>query len=224
MMHKLGLIICGSVALIAQAACSSHSNAKVADAAVEEDAADIDGMIDAMIDAGPTTGVLGTSCTPMVTAGVPKYADGFCEVPLVCIPTAAGATTGACGYAVCPTGAGKPLTTLEEVSTNLFQTYCIGCHGPVMPRAKLDLSSTDRATLTAALTDSKMSTAVTVDEKRVKPGDADNSLLIHKLMTTGTVANQYGVGMPRTLPGSVCPETITALRAWINAGSGTTLP
>jgi hypothetical protein len=55
--------------------------------------------------------------------------------------------------------------------------------------------------------------------RRVVPGDPDHSFLILKLSTTVLNDPSYGAGMPRTDPGSVCPETLRAIRDWIAAGA-----
>ena len=53
---------------------------------------------------------------------------------------------------------------------------------------------------------------------RVVPFDAGASMLYIKLTTTSTMGH-YGAGMPLTAPGSVCPATVDAVGAWINAGA-----
>lgn len=219
-MMKREFMIANCLAVLAAVACSSSSSDKPPDAPTA--AADAPATPDAAANAP-----LGASCTPNVTTSGPAYPDATCALPLICSPAATSATTGTCQYALCPTAAptSATLSTLADVSAHLFQTACKGCHGGAAPKGGLDLSSTDLTALQTILLMTRTSSAVAVDEQRVKPGDADNSLLIHKLMVTGTAADaQFGYGMPRTLPGSVCPETIAALRTWINAGSGTTLP
>jgi len=53
---------------------------------------------------------------------------------------------------------------------------------------------------------------------RVKPGDPDGSFLLIKLQIT-TTTNDYGTGMPFTMPGSVCPSTLSTIRTWITQGA-----
>ncbi|HEY3820444.1 MAG TPA: hypothetical protein VGL81_24935 [Polyangiaceae bacterium] len=53
---------------------------------------------------------------------------------------------------------------------------------------------------------------------RVVPFDAGASMLYIKLTTT-SATGPYGSGMPDTAPGSVCPATLEAVAAWINAGA-----
>jgi hypothetical protein len=173
-----------------------------------------------------SAGVQGAACT--VPTGGPKNNDGFCGVPLICKPSAQGATTGTCDFAICPTGAGRMMATLDEISQALFVPSCVGgCHkaGGLFPA--LDFTVTDHAMLLDSLLASSTSTAVKVSEPRIKPGDADHSVLMHKMMVTATSQNpdpQYGRGMPTSFPGSVCPDTVDALRSWIDSGSGSALP
>jgi hypothetical protein len=55
--------------------------------------------------------------------------------------------------------------------------------------------------------------------KRVVPGDPDHSLLVIKLQTKRSDDPDYGSGMPLPSPGSVCPATLAAIRAWIANGA-----
>jgi hypothetical protein len=55
---------------------------------------------------------------------------------------------------------------------------------------------------------------------RVDPGHADASMLYIKLTLVGAKNDpSYGAGMPLTSPGSVCPEAVSAVGDWINAGA-----
>lgn len=173
-----------------------------------------------------SAGMQGVACA--VPSGGPKNNDGFCGVPLICKPTAQGATTGTCDFAICPTASGKAMTTLDEVDQALFVPSCVGgCHKPGGLFPALDFTITDHSMLLAALLAPSTSMAVKVSEPRVMPGDADHSVLMHKMMVTATSQNpdpQYGRGMPTSFPGSVCPDTAEALRTWIDSGSGSALP
>lgn len=55
--------------------------------------------------------------------------------------------------------------------------------------------------------------------QRVKPGDPEQSFLVIKLRTTSSADPRYGSGMPFLTPGSVCDDTLDAIRAWIAAGA-----
>jgi hypothetical protein len=57
------------------------------------------------------------------------------------------------------------------------------------------------------------------DLRRVVPGEPAASFLMIKLSTTVLNDPRYGAGMPRTAPGSVCPETLAAISDWITAGA-----
>jgi hypothetical protein len=54
---------------------------------------------------------------------------------------------------------------------------------------------------------------------RVAPFSPDASMLYIKLTLDAGNDPQYGSGMPLTAPGSVCPEALSAVRAWIGAGA-----
>jgi hypothetical protein len=54
---------------------------------------------------------------------------------------------------------------------------------------------------------------------RVVPGDPDHSFLVIKLSTKTSADADYGAGMPFTSPGSVCPEALATIRAWIADGA-----
>lgn len=55
--------------------------------------------------------------------------------------------------------------------------------------------------------------------RRVVPGVPDESLIIFKLSTTNESEGPYGRGMPRPTPGSICPESLDAIRLWIEGGA-----
>jgi hypothetical protein len=54
---------------------------------------------------------------------------------------------------------------------------------------------------------------------RVAPFDAGASMLYLKLTLTTRTDPRYGSGMPLTAPGSVCPATLDAVKAWIDQGA-----
>jgi hypothetical protein len=54
---------------------------------------------------------------------------------------------------------------------------------------------------------------------RVAPFDAGASMLYIKLTLTTRADPRYGSGMPLTAPGSVCPATLDAVKAWIDNGA-----
>jgi hypothetical protein len=54
---------------------------------------------------------------------------------------------------------------------------------------------------------------------RVAPGDAEASMLYHKLIVDSGNDPVYGAGMPLTNPGGVCPAAVSAVADWINGGA-----
>jgi len=55
--------------------------------------------------------------------------------------------------------------------------------------------------------------------RRVVPGDPDQSFLVIKLSTRSSQDPKYGSGMPFGAPGSVCPDALATIRAWIEDGA-----
>jgi hypothetical protein len=55
--------------------------------------------------------------------------------------------------------------------------------------------------------------------ERVVPYEAGASLLFIKLTLSDGASPHYGAGMPLTDPGDICPEALSAVRAWINSGA-----
>jgi hypothetical protein len=54
---------------------------------------------------------------------------------------------------------------------------------------------------------------------RVVPFDAGASMLYVKLTLKTNADPTYGSGMPRPTPGSVCPQVLDAVKAWIDQGA-----
>jgi hypothetical protein len=127
-------------------------------------------------------------------------------------------------YAVCPADI-QP--TFSSINENVFAMSCAistGCHTAdgASSATGLDLQTDPYTTLLGA--DGKGAPAANIDGSvrhlvRVVPGDPDNSYLVIKLTTKTNQDPQYGSGMPRTAPGSVCPPTVAAVRSWIQAGA-----
>jgi hypothetical protein len=57
------------------------------------------------------------------------------------------------------------------------------------------------------------------DLRRVVAGDPDQSFLVIKLSTRSSQDPKYGSGMPFGAPGSVCPDALATIRAWIEDGA-----
>jgi hypothetical protein len=105
------------------------------------------------------------------------------------------------------------LPTLQSIQTQVFGPACSGCHaggGTTLP------SSIDLTNANASFTNLVNITSTEVPgQKRVAPGDAANSYVIHKLQgDAGIVANRMPLGGPY-----LAQPTIDAIKQWINNGA-----
>ncbi len=134
------------------------------------------------------------------------------------------------GYAVCPPGLDA---SFDELRTRMFATRSCGadqahnCHstsGAAAVGTFLDFTLDAGAVYAELLgPDGGGQPAANVagDAKvlRVVPHDAGASMLYIKLTLKTAADPHYGAGMPFTAPGSVCPEALDAVRAWIDQGA-----
>jgi hypothetical protein len=148
-------------------------------------------------------------------------------------PTSGPAPEAAAGpsYAVCPPGMdasfgsiySQMLSTTSCGATN--PNSCHSTNGSLQTGSLLDYSLDASAVYAELLGDGGGVTAKNIDHPdvlvpRVDPGDAGASMLYIKLtLVDASNDPHYGAGMPLTTPGSVCPETLSAVAAWINAGA-----
>lgn len=134
------------------------------------------------------------------------------------------ASEDAPAYAVCPDGL---MPTFSSIRDNVFAHSCLEagkCHTSegAVDSGGLDLEMDPYTALlgadgTGAKANNPDGSLKTL--KRVVPGDPDHSFLVIKLSTMSGTDPQYGSGMPFPTPGSVCPEALDAIRAWITAGA-----
>jgi hypothetical protein len=127
--------------------------------------------------------------------------------------------------AVCPSALEA---TYESINAKIFAVSCgtdgNSCHSTkgALNSGALDLHDDAYSALLGGSGDGAGASNIEGSEKglkRVVPGDADNSFLVIKLSTKTGMDPKYGSGMPFTDPGSVCPDTLAAVRAWIDAGA-----
>ena len=133
-------------------------------------------------------------------------------------------------YAVCYA---TPDASFEDLRVNMFDTPSCGaaspsgCHstsGSKSARNLLDFSLEAGAVYAELVGDGGGHPAVNLvgdagEILRVAPSDAGASLLYIKLSLKKLGDPHYGNGMPLTTPGSVCPEALDAVRAWIDQGA-----
>jgi hypothetical protein len=100
----------------------------------------------------------------------------------------------------------------SEVQAIFGNRYCVGCHSG----SGTQLSQVFKVNSHAALLeDSIQCTQAATPRKRVKPGDAANSYLVHKVRGVMLCA---GVKMPQA--GTPLTEAeIKTIEDWINAGA-----
>ncbi len=115
-----------------------------------------------------------------------------------------------------PVGSGNgdlPVTfppTFTNIQANVFNRVCVACHiGANAPQGlRLDeVNAYDSLVNVASVERPELF--------RVRPGDPDNSYLIHKLEG---VPNIVGAQMPLNIP-PLPQETINAFRVWISQGA-----
>jgi hypothetical protein len=105
-----------------------------------------------------------------------------------------------------------PTVTLADLQTNVFGPRCSGCHtggGTALP-GSMNLSSAQN-TFAALVNVASIEVPAL---QRVKPGDPDNSFVIHKIEGTQTVGQRMPAGGP-----FLDQATIDQVRAWITAGA-----
>lgn len=134
-----------------------------------------------------------------------------------------GATKGE--YALCPEGITPSFASINEL---LLQPACASCHvknyeraGRVFPDGAGGLSFKGEgahAALRAARANNAGGRDRRTFTKIIVPGDPDASFLVKKLSMTEQ-SEAFGSGMPPKTPGSICPETLNAIRAWIEGGA-----
>jgi hypothetical protein len=170
------------------------------------------------------------ACASACDAGEPASPTNGLPVPTGTPPTPDGGP-GDSGpaYAVCPDGMDA---SFGSILTKMFATQSCGvsmsaCHselGAVMA-GSLDYSAEAGTVYEELLGDAgkgqpaKNVQGLATGLVRVVPGDASASYLYIKLTLTKTKDKQYGDGMPQLTPGSVCPEALEAVKAWIDDGA-----
>jgi mono/diheme cytochrome c family protein len=108
-----------------------------------------------------------------------------------------------------------PVVTLTQLQEQVFTPLCSGCHNGSQPAGGRLPGSQN---LTAGNTFSNIVGVASLEQPslmRVKPGDPDNSYLIHKVEGAADIS---GSQMP--LGGPVLSQaTIDQIRSWISAGA-----
>ena len=128
-------------------------------------------------------------------------------LPFVAILLGTAACRGDSGTE--PADSDTLMPTLSSIQTHIFTPSCAGHHGPSLAEADLDLSA-GRSFANLVNVPS-----IQVELDLVRPGDAENSYLIHKMDgRPGIVGRQMPIGR---LPFSA--EEIAVIRQWIDAGA-----
>jgi uncharacterized protein (TIGR03118 family) len=123
-----------------------------------------------------------------------------------------GNVTTSTAVAVIVNNTAPPPVTLADLQTNVFGPRCSGCHsgaGAGLP-GSMNLSSA-QTTFAALVNVASLEVPALL---RVKPGDPDNSFVIHKIEGTQTAGQRMPAGGP-----FLDQATIDQVRAWITAGA-----
>lgn len=158
--------------------------------------------------------VAGAGCS-LSTHNTPCLSNADCPANTTC-------ASGGCQPGTCP-----PLEpTFDSIDTKLFKGSCVfsSCHSTTgsSEAGGLDLEADPYHALLGS--DGKGAPAKNMGVMngppllRVKPGDPDGSLLVHKL-EIGDSDPMYGQGMPLGAAGTVCQGARDAIRQWILCGA-----
>ena len=105
--------------------------------------------------------------------------------------------------------------TLTQLQAQVFTPLCSGCHNGTQPAGGPLPGSQN---LTAGNTFTNIVGVASLEQPglmRVKPGDPDNSYLIHKVEgTAGITGSRMPLGGP-----ALSQDTINQIRAWISSGA-----
>ena len=108
-----------------------------------------------------------------------------------------------------------PTVTLTQLQAQVFTPLCSGCHNGTQPAGGPLPGSQN---LTAGNTFTNIVGVASLEQPglmRVKPGDPDNSYLIHKVEgTAGITGSRMPLGGP-----ALSQDTINQIRAWISSGA-----
>jgi uncharacterized protein (TIGR03118 family) len=131
------------------------------------------------------------------------------------IATDANGNVGSSGILTVTVANVAAATTLTQVQTNVFTPRCSGCHNGSNPAGGALPGSMD---LRAGASFASIVSVPSIEQatlQRVKPGDPDNSYLIHKVEgTAGITGAQMPLGGP-----FLDQPTIATIRSWITAGA-----
>ena len=105
---------------------------------------------------------------------------------------------------------GTLTATLSSIQREVFNPACVGCHGPSVAEAGLDISEGRSFENLVNVP----STQVGLD--LVTPNDAENSYLIHKLDGRAGIV---GARMPVGSGGFLSDEALDVIKRWINEGA-----
>lgn len=148
-----------------------------------------------------------------------------CSDDLPCTPPLRCAPDGRCEYAVCPPDLAATWSEIEgrvlSISCGTGGTTCHSPEGSIFAGG-LNLAADPWTALMGP--DGLGAAGENVDGdvhpiRRIDPGYAEASLIVLKLSSTSEGGGWYGRGMPDPTPGSICPESLAAIRAWIDAGA-----
>jgi hypothetical protein len=182
---------------------------------------------------GQSAGAAAMCVAALAVAGCSEGSPASPGVAVAAGDGDAGSVVVDAGPAVCPPGIDPSFTSIltKVLATPSCGTNIAGnCHST---------SGASAASGTGNMLDYSLDAGVVYDEllgdggghpstnlagtagpiPRVVPFDSGASMLYIKLTLTTRADPRYGSGMPLTTPGSVCPATLDAVKAWIDQGA-----
>ena len=161
------------------------------------------------------TTLIGEDTTDPFTVQWDTTAVANGSVKLRAIATDAAGNVGSSAILTTTVTNTAPASTLTQVQTNVFTPKCSGCHNGSQPAGGALPGSMD---LRAGSSFASIVSVPSIEQgtlQRVKPGDPDNSYLIHKVEGTAGIT---GAQMPFGGP-FLDVATIATIRSWITSGA-----
>jgi mono/diheme cytochrome c family protein len=161
------------------------------------------------------TTLIGEDTTDPFTVQLDTTTVANGSVKLRAIATDAAGDVGSSAILTATVANTAPASTLTQVQTNVFTPKCSGCHNGSNPAGGTLPGSMD---LRAGSSFASLVSVPSIEQgtlQRVKPGDPDNSYLIHKVEgTAGITGGQMPFGGP-----FLDTATIGTIRSWITSGA-----
>ena len=159
------------------------------------------------------TSIGSATATPYtVTWNTTAVANGSVTIKATATDSDGNAGSSADSTVTVANGVAAPQVTLAQLQTQVFTPMCTGCHngvGSTLPGV-MNLTAGNSFAALVGVTSLEVATL-----QRVKPGDAANSYIVHKVEgAAGIVGSRMPLG-----GAALDTATINNIKAWINAGA-----